>query len=170
MKKWTSLVLALALSIGVLAGCAAENNNSNETEADTSNETNEDTQNQQNVSALVGMQMDMITTIRKDLAPVTSYESTGDEELQVEAVEASNKISNELRGIEIPSELEEELQEDMKESVELLALYFEERAATLQPDADLTAKDETFAAFHEQIGATFEKAGLHAPNFEKDVQ
>lgn len=167
MKKWMSILLTALLSIAVLAGCNAENKNeTKETEASTPSDNNDSKQ----ITALVGLQMEMIHTIRKNLEPVTAYEQSQDAALQEEAVSSSKLIANELRGLEIPSDLSKELQGDMKESVELLALYFEERAATLKPDADLTEMEAALAAFHEKIGATFEKAGLHAPNFEKDVQ
>lgn len=167
MKKWMSILLTALLSIAVLAGCNTENKNeTKETEASAPSDNNDSKQ----ITALVGLQMEMIHTIRKNLEPLTAYEQSQDAALQEEAVSSSKLIANELRGLEIPSDLSKELQGDMKESVELLALYFEERAATLKPDADLTEMEAAFAAFHEKIGATFEKAGLHAPNFEKDVQ
>jgi hypothetical protein len=165
MKKWMSILLTALLSIAVLAGCNTENKNeSKESEASSDNDNDS-----KQISALVGLQMEMIHTIRGNLEPVTAYEQSQDATLQEQAVSSSKLIANELRGLEISSDLSKEIQGDMKESVELLALYFEERAATLKPDADLTAMEAALAAFHEKIGATFEKAGLHAPNFEKDV-
>lgn len=167
MKKWMSILLTALLSIAVLAGCNTENKTEpKETEASAASDNDNDSKQ---ITALVGLQMEMIHTIRKNLEPVTAYEQSQDAALQEQAVSSSKLIANELRGLEIPSDLSKELQGDMKESVELLALYFEERAATLKPDADLTEMEAAFAAFHEKIGATFEKAGLHAPNFEKDV-
>lgn len=167
MKKWMSILLTALLSIAALAGCNTESKNeTKETEASAASDNNSESKQ---IAALVGLQMEMIQTIRKNLEPVTTYERSGDAALQEQAVSSSKLIANELRGLEIPSDLSEELQEDMKESVELLAQYFEERAAALKPDADLTAMEAAFAAFHEKIGSTFEKAGLHAPNFEKDV-
>ncbi|WP_078378532.1 hypothetical protein [Sutcliffiella halmapala] len=164
MKKWMSIFIATVLSIGILTGCGTENNTDTK-----DNETNNANQENQDIPLLVGLQMEMIDTIRKDIKQVTNYEATGDEALQEEAVTTSKKIANELRGIEIPSELSDELQAGMKDSVELLAIYFEERAAALTADPDYTEMEAAFAAFHKKIGATFEKAGLHAPNFEKDV-
>lgn len=161
MKKSIKLFFATVIIFAVLAGCGTENNtNINEQEA---NEENQD------IPLLVGLQMEMIDTIRTDIKHVTSYEVSEDEALQEEAVKASKRIANELRGIEIPAELSADLQAGMKESVELLAIYFEERAAVLTANQDLKEMEAALATFHEKIGATFEKAGLHAPNFEKDV-
>ena len=84
-------------------------------------------------------------------------------------MEASNRIANELRGIEIPENLNDDLSADMKDSIELLALYFEERAAALSEGSDGVEVTAALDTFHQKIGEVFEEAGLHAPNFEKDV-
>ncbi|WP_404348419.1 hypothetical protein [Sutcliffiella horikoshii] len=164
MKKWIfSMILVLAI---VLSACTEEANNvdtadSEQVPADQSGET---------VTVLMNIQMEMIQTIRKHLEPVTSYEmSEGAGDLEA-AVEASNRIANELRGIEIPENLDEDLQVDMKDSIELLALYFEERAASLSEGSEGVEVTAALESFHQKIGETFEAEGLHAPNFEKDVQ
>ncbi|KMJ59270.1 hypothetical protein AB685_09485 [Bacillus sp. LL01] len=164
MKKLIfSMVLVLVI---VLSACNEETNEVDTTEtqavpADQSGET---------VTVLMNIQMKMIQTIRKHLEPVTTYErSEGTGDLEA-AVEASNRIANELRGIEIPENLDASLQVDMKDSIELLALYFEERAATLADGSDMEEMDAALGDFHQKIGDTFSAAGLHAPNFEKDVQ
>ncbi|TYS69554.1 hypothetical protein FZC76_04780 [Sutcliffiella horikoshii] len=164
MKKWTfSMILVLVI---VLSACTEESNNmdtadSEKVPADQSGET---------VTVLMNIQMEMIQTIRKHLEPVTSYEmSEGAGDLEA-AVESSNLIANELRGIEIPENLDKDLQVDMKDSIELLALYFEERAAAMSEGSDGEEVTAALESFHQKIGETFEAAGLHAPNFEKDVQ
>ncbi|WP_404446341.1 hypothetical protein LG307_21265 [Sutcliffiella horikoshii] len=164
MKKWIfSMILVLVI---VLSACTEEANkvdtaDSKQVPADQSGET---------VTVLMNIQMEMIQTIRKHLEPVTSYESsagTGDLEA---AVEASNRIANELRGIEIPENLDDDLGVDMKDSIELLALYFEERAAALSEGSEGEAVKVALENFHQKIGETFEAEGLHAPNLEKDIQ
>lgn len=164
MKKWIfSMVLVLVV---VLSACTEEANNvdtsdSKQVPADQSGET---------VTVLMNIQMEMIQTIRKHLEPVTSYEmSEGAGDLEA-AVEASNRIANELRGIEIPENLDSSLQADMKDSIELLALYFEERAAAMSEGSNGEEVATALQSFHQKIGETFEAEGLHAPNFEKDVQ
>ncbi|MGD6870728.1 hypothetical protein ACQCU1_00885 [Sutcliffiella horikoshii] len=163
MKKWIfSMILVLVI---VLSACTEEANNvdtadSEQVPADQSGET---------VTVLMNIQMEMIQTIRKHLEPVTSYEmSAGEGDLEA-AVEASNRIANELRGIEIPENLDDDLSADMKDSIELLALYFEERAAAMSEGSDGEEVTAALDTFHQKIGEAFEEVGLHAPNFEKDV-
>lgn len=57
----------------------------------------------------------------------------------------------------------------MKDSIELLALYFEERAAAISSGEDKADMEAALGEFHEKIGATFESVGLLAPNFGKDL-
>lgn len=163
MKKWIfSMILVLVI---VLSACTEEINKDDTAETDASSAD----QSGETVTVLMNIQMEMIQTIRKHLASVTAYErSEGTGDLEA-AVGASNRIANELRGIEIPASLNDDLQVDMKDSIELLALYFEERAAALA-DGDMDEMDAALQNFHEKVGETFESAGLHAPNFEKDVQ
>lgn len=166
MKKWIfSLILVFII---VLSACTEESNKVDN--ADSEKVAENADQSGETVTVLMNIQMEMIQTIRTHLEPVTAYErSEGDGDLKV-AVKASNRIANELRGIEIPESLNDSLQTDMKDSIELLAIYFEERAATLADGSDLEEMDAALQNFHEKIGATFETAGLHAPNFEKDLQ
>lgn len=166
MKKWIfSMILVLII---VLSACTED---TNKVETNESEKVAADTdQSGDTVTVLMNIQMEMIQTIRKHLEPVTSYErSEGAGDLEA-AVEASNRIANELRGIEIAESLDADLQNDMKDSIELLAIYFEERAAALSGGSDVDEMDAALQSFHEKIGKTFETAGLHAPNFEKDLQ
>ncbi len=166
MKKWIfSMILVLII---VLSACTEETNKVDITESE--KVAADADQNGETVTVLMNIQMEMIQTIRKHLEVVTSYErseGTGDHEA---AVKASNRIANELRGIEIAESLNSNLQGDMKESIELLAVYFEERAAALAEESEMDEMDAALQSFHEKIGETFESAGLHAPNFEKDLQ
>jgi ABC-type enterochelin transport system substrate-binding protein len=166
MKKW--MISLAAIFAVILTGCSDNNSSAVEGKADASSPAAA-ADEEKPVTLLINLQMEMIQIIREHLGPVTAYERSegaGDREA---AVEASNRIANELRGIEVPEELNGELQADMKESIELLALYFEERAAALGTDADMEEMNAAFEKFHEKIGETFESAGVHAPNFEKDV-
>ncbi len=166
MKKWIfSMILVLII---VLSACTEETNKVDTTESE--KVAADADQNGETVTVLMNIQMEMIQTIRKHLEPVTTYErSEGTGDLET-AIEGSNRIANELRGIEIPENLDASLQGDIKDSIELLALYFEERAATLADGSDMDEMDAALEDFHQKIGDTFRGAGLHAPNFEKDVQ
>ncbi|WP_096156271.1 hypothetical protein [Bacillus sp. FJAT-45066] len=171
MRKYGFLVVLSILFAALLVGCGANNGqgtgNTGESappEQETSNE------EKNNFKILMGVQMDMIRTIRADIQPLLAYERGAEGASLEEAKTAANTVAQNLRNTEISSDLDDRVKGELEESVELFAQYFEARGDDLQVDDEEKVQYERLEAFHEQIGDVFEEEGLIRPNFDKDVQ
>ncbi|AST93845.1 MULTISPECIES: hypothetical protein [Sutcliffiella] len=157
MKKWTILLIFVTLSF--LTACGANSNNASEGAQEQLAAPEHDEKQDQKV--LMNIQMELIEMVRPHLSAITNYEQTGEGEEEAKA--AANKIANELRAMEVSTELTEQYRTDVEEAIELFAQYFEERV-------DGENAEEKLAAFHKQIATPYIEAGLLEPNFEKEVQ
>ncbi|MBN8207580.1 hypothetical protein JI666_02315 [Bacillus sp. NTK071] len=179
MKK---LLLPLMLFALVFAAACSnsETNNTNEGATNSGN-TEETTNSETDVkSALLDFQMNLIQTVNKNDSPIYAFEAAkvaeekpSDEELakmKSEAEEAANQVAEDVRGVEVPAELET-YQSDIESALEDLAKSYETRAANLSDEAEAAYEesDAQFASFEEKMGTVYKDAGLTAPSFAADL-
>ncbi|TKD71565.1 hypothetical protein [Pseudalkalibacillus hwajinpoensis] len=179
MKK---LLLPFMLFALVFAAACSndEVNNSNENASNSAN-SEETTNSETDVKgALLDFQMNLIQTVNKNDSPIYGFEAAkvaedkpSDEELakmKSEAESAAKQVAEDVRGVEVPAELET-YQSDIESALEDLAKSYETRAANLSDEAEAAYEesDAQFASFEEKMGSVYKDAGLTAPSFAADL-
>ncbi|MDP4551333.1 hypothetical protein Q9251_10575 [Alkalihalobacillus macyae] len=180
MKKLLLPFMLFALVFAAACSNNGETNTNNEN-ATNSGDTEETTTSETDVkSALLDFQMNLISTVNKNDSPIYAFESAkvaeekpSDEELakmKSEAEDAAMQVAEDVRGVEVPSELET-YQSDIETALEDLAKSYETRAANLSDEAEAAYEesDAQFASFEEKMGTVYKDAGLTAPSFAADL-
>ena len=183
MKKLLPLVMLFLL---VFAAACSNNGSSNSTENDTNGgnteEASDSGSSEKDIKGdLLDFQLNLIQTVNKNDSPIYAFEAAkvaeekpSDEELatmKADAEAAAKTVAEDVRGIEVPSELDQ-YKSDIEPALEDLAKSYETRAANLsdEPDAMYEESDAQFTSFEEKMGTVYEDAGLTAPSFAADLK
>ncbi|TLS37456.1 hypothetical protein [Pseudalkalibacillus caeni] len=196
MKKLLSIT-ALCL---LLFAAACNNGNGNATDESADNTTDntektDNTGNEDNASedkganeeevkgALLDFQMKLTDTINANDSAIYAFETAKTKEgeeapsaeelakMKTEAQDAANKVAEEVKGLEVPSELDA-YKEKLSSALEDIAKAYESRAANLsdEPEAEYKEADDLFAAGEEKIGEVYEELGMAKPSLMKDLE
>ncbi|MCA0988177.1 hypothetical protein [Guptibacillus algicola] len=185
MKKVLSLTMLLVL---VFAAACSNGNSANENAAENNSQNNEQASSEENgdqeadvKGALLDFQMNLTSMINEKDGPIYAFEAAkakeeekpSDEELATmkeEAKTAANTIAEDIRGMEIPAELEAH-KSDLEAALEDLAKSYETRAANLSDEAGFVYEesDSMFTSAEEKLASVYEDAGLTAPSISTEV-
>ncbi|WP_270181960.1 hypothetical protein [Alkalihalobacillus sp. CinArs1] len=183
MKKVLSLTMLLVL---VFAAACSNGNGANENASENNGQNNEQASSEENgdqtdvKGALLDFQMNLTGMINEKDAPIAAFEAAkaqeekpSDEELATmkeEAKTAANTIAEDIRGMEIPAELEAH-KSDLEAALEDLAKAYETKASNLSDEAGYVYEesDNLFASAEEKLATVYEDAGLTAPSISAEV-
>jgi hypothetical protein len=192
MKKIMMFAMLFLLVIAAACSQDSEGTEENNTEENTEENASEGTEGEEASeeelkTAILDYQEEVVTVLQAHNGPFAEFQASKDtfhdeeaeekptkeelETLKNTAAEEGPKAAEELRAIEVPSELSK-YEEDIKSALEDAAKSYELRAANLTienaEDAQKEA-DEMFASFEEKMGKLFEDLGLTAPSFSAEL-
>lgn len=192
MKKIMMFAMLFLLVIAAACSQDSEGTEENKTEENTEENASEGTEGEEASeeelkTALLDFQEEVVTVLQAHNGPFAEFQASKDtfydeeaeekptkeelETLKNTAAEEGPKAAEELRAIEVPSELSK-YEEELKTALEDAAKSYELRAENLTIENAENAQseaDEMFASFEEKMGKLFEDLGLTAPSFSAEL-
>jgi len=175
MKKLAVLGIASALLLG--SGCSQETEPKKETTA--TKEEKVDLKIE-----LINFQMEVIDVLRIKHKAIAAYDdavaATNNpevpqeekptpeelEQLKAEAIKASEELAQDVKKVQVPTELDKH-KKAIKEALNDLSASYESRSKNI--GGDVTEADNLFNEFQTKMGKIFEEEGLLAPDFLKMI-
>ncbi|MFE8700148.1 hypothetical protein ACFYKX_05855 [Cytobacillus sp. FJAT-54145] len=172
MKKIGLAVSALTLTVG-LAACSGEESQTDKKEKDGTTEEAAAEVVADPKKAFVVFNMELAKKINAKDADLNSFEGAKEEEktpeLLASAKESATATAEELKNVQIPSDLEE-YKSDIEAALTDLADSYQAKAEELAKEApSLDAANETFAKGDDKLGTVAEKIGLFKSSIGNEV-